>query len=36
MYNFHTVDIAYCKFIKCDYILGIVVFDFKQIGNLTV
>ena len=36
MHDFYAVDIACGKFIKCYDIFGVVVFDFKQIGNLPV
>lgn len=36
MYDLHTVNIACGKLIKCYDILGVVVFDFKQAGNLSV
>ena len=36
MHDLHAVDIACGKFVKGYDILGIVVFDFKQICNLSV
>lgn len=36
MYDFHSIDIACGQLVQCDHIFGVMIFNFQQIGNLTV
>ena len=36
MYNLNSIDISTSKFIQCDYIFRIMIFDFQKIFNFSI
>lgn len=36
MYDFYAIEISCGQFVQRDHIFGVVIFDFKEIGNLPI